>query len=380
VPERKFEHITLDLITDLPITKNGCDAVLTIVDRLTKLVSFAPLRKDATAKDVASVFRRVWYRHYGLPRAIISDRDRRFLSNFWQALFKALGTELRFSTAFHPQTDGQSERANRTLEEYLRHFVGPHQNDWDEYLDLAEFAVNDSVNPSTGYTPFYLAFGQNPSSPLDVAVGDVLVPAAQSSVSDMTETLQHARAKLEEARVRMVTQANSRRRDMSFRVGDKVRLSTANLSLPSSISRKLTARFIGPGVVERVVNPVAYKLKLPASLKIHPVFHVSLLQPWRVDEEFPGHQLTLTQPPPVNVDENRFVVDRLLDKRTRRYGRGQRVEYLVRWLGYGPEDDTWEPVAHIDSDLIADFEASHHAVNQSASAPRSLRRAARLWR
>jgi hypothetical protein len=196
----------------------------------------------------------------------------------------------------------------------------------------------------------------------------------------MADTLQHARAKLEEARVRMVAQANSRRRDMSFRVGDKVRLSTANLSLPSSMSRKLTTRFVGPFVVERVVNPVAYKLTLPESLKIHPVFHVSLLQPWRVDKEFPGHQPTLTQPPPVNEDENRFTVDRLLDKRTRRCGRGQRVEYLIRWLGYGPEDDTWEPVAHIDSDLIADFEASHHVADPSAVAPRSLRRAARFRR
>jgi len=380
VPERKFEHITLDLITDLPNTKHGYDAVLTIVDRLTKVVRFAPIKKNAKAKDVASVFRSVWYRQYGLPRVIISDRDKRFLSNFWQALFKALGTELRFSTAFHPQTDGQSERANRTLEEYLRHFINSRQDDWDEYLDLAEFAMNDSVNPSTGYTPFYLAFGFNPSSPLDTAVGNVLVPAAQSSVTDMTDALEHARAKLQEARVRMAAQANAHRRDVSFSVGDKVRLTTANLSLPSSLSRKLTARFVGPFVVERVVNPVAYKLKLPESLKIHPVFHISMLQPWREDEEFPGHQPSQTRPPPVSVEEDRFYVDKLLDKRTRRYGRGQRVEYLVRWQGYGPEDDTWEPVAHIDSDLVADFEASHHAAGQSAAQPRSVRRASRYRR
>jgi hypothetical protein len=261
----------------------------------------------------------------------------------------------------------------------LRHFINPRQDDWDEYLDLAEFAVNDSVNPATGYSPFYLAFGQNPSSPLDNAVGDVLVPAAQSSLADMNDTLCHARAKLQEARVRMAAQANARRRDVSFEVGDKVRLSTANLYLPSSMSRKLTARYVGPFVVERVVNPVAYKLKLPANLKIHPVFHVSMLQPWRVDGEFPAHQPSLSQPPPVNEAENRFKVDRLLDKRTRRYGRGERVEYLIRWFGYGPEDDSWEPVRNIDSDLIADFEASHHAAGQSA-APRSVRRSHRFRR
>ncbi|MGB8167070.1 MAG: reverse transcriptase domain-containing protein, partial [Chthoniobacteraceae bacterium] len=126
VPQHKFEHITMDFITDLPPTKRGYDSVLTIVDRLTKLVRFVPLTKDATAKDVALLFRREWYRSFGLPKVIISDRDRKFVSRFWQALFSALGTDLRFSTAFHPQTDGQTERFNRTLEEYLRHFVCPH--------------------------------------------------------------------------------------------------------------------------------------------------------------------------------------------------------------------------------------------------------------
>lgn len=165
---------------------------------------------------------------------------------------------------------------------------------------------------------------------------------------------------------------------MSFVVGDQVRLSTVNLKLPSIMSRKLTARYVGPFVVERVVSPVAYKLKLPESLKIHPVFHVSLLQPWRVDEVFPEHRSAQTRPPPVTA-EGDFLVERLLDKRERKYGRGKRVEYLVRWLGYGPEEDLWEPVHNIDSDLIADYEASHHAAGQSA-APRSTRRASRFRR
>jgi hypothetical protein len=373
VPDRKFDQITMDFITDLPPTARGYDSVLTIVDRCTKLVRFVPLVKNASAKDVALAFRRSWYRQFGLPRVIVSDRDSKFLSHFWQALWQALGTDLRFSTAFHPQTDGQSERANRSLEEFLRHFVSPRQDDWDEYLDLAEVAVNDSISPSTGYSPSYLALGQHPLSPLDTAVIDVLVPAAQSSVSDMVDTLQHARTKLEEARMRMAQSANARRRDVTFNVGDKVRLSTANLSMPSAISRKLAARFIGPFVVERVVNHVTYRLKLPASLKIHPVFHVSMLQPWRVDSEFPAHQPALTRPPPVDVADHRFLVEQLLDKRTR----GRRVEYLVRWEGYGPEDDLWEPAHHIDSDLIADFEASHHAANQPAQT-RSVRRSARL--
>jgi hypothetical protein len=380
VPEHKFDQITLDLITDLPPTKHGHDAILTVVDRLTKMAKFAAIKKEAGAKDVASAFRTLWCRQFGVPSVIISDRDQRFMSRFWQALFTALGTQLRFSTAFHPQTDGQSERANRTVEDYLRHFVSPRQDDWDEHLDLAEFAINDSANPSTGYSPFFLAYGRQPSSPLDVALAGVIVPAAQDTAADMQATLAHARTKLEEARARMARQANTHRREVNFSVGDKVRLSTANLSLPSTMSRKLTARFLGPFEVERVVNAVAYKLKLPASLKVHPVFHVSLLQPWRVDTTFPEHQPAHTRPPPVDVGDNRFEVDRLLDKRTRRVGRAQRVEYLVRWMGYGPEDDQWEPASNIDDGLISAFEQTHHTHNQPPDAPRSLRRQHRFRR
>uniref|UniRef100_A0A383VMU0 Integrase catalytic domain-containing protein n=1 Tax=Tetradesmus obliquus TaxID=3088 RepID=A0A383VMU0_TETOB len=160
VPEKKFEQITMDLITDLPPTARGHDAVVTFVDRLSKLVHFAPTTKTVDAPELARIFIKTWHKHHGTPKVIISDRDPRFQGHFWQAYFDRLGTHLRFSTAFHPQTDGQSERAYRTLEEVLRHFVNPRQDNWDEHLALAEFAINESINPSTGYTPFYLAYGQ----------------------------------------------------------------------------------------------------------------------------------------------------------------------------------------------------------------------------
>lgn len=357
VPADKFEMITMDFITDLPLVSSGFDAVFTVVDRLTKLTRFIPIRKDATAKDVAIVFRREWVKLFGIPKVIVSDRDPKFVSHFWKALFSALGTELRFSTAFHPQTDGQSERANRTLEEYLRHFVNPRQDNWHEFLDLAEFAINDSVNPSTGYSAYYLAYGRHPTTPLDLAMPDAMVPAAQTAVDEMAHVLAHARAKLEEARVRMARLADASRQEFSFSVGDKVKLSTVNLSLPATLSKKFKAKFVGPYEVVRVVSQVAYKLKLPRHLSIHPVFHVSLLRPWRTDSEFPSHTPVYTRPPPVDVGENRFEVESLLKKRYRRLGRGGRWEYLVRWRGYGPDDDTWEPVNNIDRSLVDAFEA-----------------------
>lgn len=369
VPTSKWEQITMDLITDLPPTKHGHDAVVTFVDRLTKMVHFAPTVKTAKAEDIANVFVRTWYRYHGLPRVIISDRDRRFVGRFWQALFEAVGTELRLSTAFHPQTDGQSERANRTLEEVLRHFVSPRQDDWDDYLHLAEFAINDSVNPSTGYSPFYLAYGQDVRSAIDLT--NVVVPAAQAHAQDITEAVEHAKAKLREVQERQAQAANRHRRDYQFKVGDKVKLSTVNLNLPSTMTKKLVARYLGPFSVERVINPVAYKLKLPPSMKIHPVFHISLLRPWKEDAIFPGHT---SAPVPVQVypDDNQWLVDKLLDKRKERVGRTWVIEYLVRWLNCGPEDDSWEPASNIEQSLIDEYEQSHHGTTGAAT--RSTRR------
>jgi hypothetical protein len=241
-------------------------------------------------------------------------------------------------------------------------------------LDLAEHAINNSVSPSTGYTPFFLCYGHNPLCALDVSLGPVLVPAAQSTVEDMHAALQHAKINLHEAQQRMMAQQNAHRRDVTFTVGDMVRLSTVNLSLPSNMSKKLTGKYLGPFAVEQVISPVAYRLRLPKSLKVHPVFHVSLLQPWHVDSDMP-HPNVLSRPPPVDAEEDRFFVDSLLDKRQRKRGRGVSVEYLVRWRGYGPEDDMWINAKQIDDDLIADYEASHHALIPVAS--RSTRRSTR---
>jgi hypothetical protein len=172
----------------------------------------------------------------------------------------------------------------------------------------------------------------------------------------------------------MMAQQNAHRRDLTFVVGDMVRLSAVNLSLPSSMSKKLTGKYIGPFVVEQVISPVAYRLRLPKTLKIHPVFHVSLLQPWRVDPDM-SHPSVLSRPPPVDAEEDRFFVDSLLDKRQRKRGRGVSIEYLVRWRGYGPEDDMWINVKQIDDNLVADYESSHHAAIPVAS--RSTRRSTR---
>ena len=158
----------------------------------------------------------------------------------------------------------------------------------------------------------------------------------------------------------------------TFHVGDKVRLSTSNLQMPSTMSKKLVARYIGPFTVKKVVSPVAYKLKLPRTLRIHPVFHVSLLQPWHKDTVFTSHtDSAVVRPPPVVPDDDQYLVDTLLDKRLSR----GRVEYLVRWKGYGAEDDMWRHASDIEHSLIDEYEASHHG--QLLPTTRSSRKAFR---
>jgi hypothetical protein len=371
VPDKKFEQITMDLITDLPPTARGHDAVVTIVDKLSKLVHFAPTTKTVDAPELARIFTETWHKHHGTPNVIISDRDPCFQGHFWKAYFGKLGTQLRFSTAFHPQTDGQSERANRTLEQVLRHFVSPRQDNWDEPLALAEFAINDSINPSTGYTPFYLAYGQEAQHPVDIAA-HVNVPAADVQASDIEVAIEHAKLKLREAHARQAQYANQRRKDVTYSVGDKVYLSTPNLYLPSSMSRKFTAHYLGPFRVEKVVNPVTYKLELPTTMRIDPVFNVSLLKPSKTCDEFTNRQ----EPTPIQpavAEDNQWYVETLLDKSIRTH-HGKRIpHYLVRWKGFGPEDDSWIPHTAIEQSLIADYEASHHGGRDTSRRRRTRR-------
>ncbi|KAJ9522565.1 hypothetical protein QJQ45_008331 [Haematococcus lacustris] len=159
VPQHRWEQVSMDLITQLPVTPTGHDAIVVFVDKLTKMIHTVPTTTTVSAPDLAQLFFDSVFRYHGLPKVIISDRDPGFTSTFWQQLFAKTGTHLNISTANHPQTDGQTERANRTLEDMLRNYVSPHHTDWDNHLTAAEFAYNASVQASTGYSPFMLNSG-----------------------------------------------------------------------------------------------------------------------------------------------------------------------------------------------------------------------------
>jgi len=361
IPDNRWEQVSMDLITQLPKTKNGFDAIVVFVDKLSKMVHYAPTSTSVTAPQLASLFFKEVVRHHGLPTSIVSDRDARFTSNFWQSLWKQLGTKLAMSTAYHPQTDGQTERANRTLEDMLRAYVSYHQDDWDEHLVAAEIAYNNSVQASTGFSPYYLNSGYHPKFPLDQVNNPVSSnnSTVEETLRILLQNLGTAKNNLLEAQKRQTHYANQDRRAIEFKVGDQVLLSTANLNNQDR-APKLLPKFTGPFKIKRVVSPVAYELELPKSMRIHPVFHISKLKAFKSDSnQFPGREQKIRPPPEVVDGHEEYEVDKIVDKRTRLVRNRRRVEYLVLWKGFPDYEKTWEPISNLKnaSQAIKEFES-----------------------
>jgi Chromo (CHRromatin Organisation MOdifier) domain len=237
----------------------------------------------------------------------------------------------------------------------LRTYVTYRQDQWDEYLPAAEFAYNNSKQASTGYTPFELDCGQHPATAIAMTTPSK-VPAANDFLQHWTSMIEIAKDNLREAQERQAKYANEHRRFLTFKEGDQVLLSMKNTNSPVDRNRptkKLTPRFTGPYKVVQVISPTAYKLDLPAAMRIHPVFHVSLLKPYQASNEF----LRPTPPPAVilpDTEHAEYEVETILDKRILR----NRPQYLVKWLGYPLHDATWEPLDHLKNarEKVQEFE------------------------
>jgi hypothetical protein len=357
----------MDMIVQLPKTKAGNDAIVVFVDKLSKMAHFAAIKMTITVPELAKTFFDNVFRLHRMPESIISDCDPKFTSLFWKALFKKMGTKLAMSTAFHPQTDGQTERMNRTLEQMLRNYVNYKMDNWDEQLTGAEFAYNNAKQASTGFTPFKLATGQDPTVPSGLMedIDDVNVPSTSNFVQEIQENIQRASENLTQAQARQKKYADEQRREEEdFEIGEKVLVSAKNITAENQGRRptkKLQARYLGPFEILEKISEVNYKLKLPETMRIHPVFHTSLLKKYK---ENPDEFKTRTQlpPPPVEVDgEEEFEVEKILDKRERRQGRRSTTEYLIKWKGYPEYDATWEPATALQhaAEAIMDFEEDH---------------------
>jgi len=215
VPQGPWEQVTMDLISQLPITRRKNDASVVFVDKLTKMTHLIPTKTTVTAPHLAEMFYGEIIRLHGIARSIVSDRDPRFTSNFWKCLWKLLGTKLAMSTAYHPQTDGQTERMNRILEDMIRAYVNFEQNDWGKHVTSAEIAINNSQQASTRFSPFYLNYGRHPTLPISLNKSKMEIihvhnPTAGEAYQKIHEHLENARKYLEQARQRQTYYANQK--------------------------------------------------------------------------------------------------------------------------------------------------------------------------
>ena len=362
IPDRPWQQVSLDLITALPKSKNGNDAIVVFVDKLTKMVHYVATTTNVTAPQLATIFLHEVCRLHGVPDSILSDRDPRFTAHFWKEFWSRVGSKLIMSTAYHPQTDGQTERANRTLEEMLRAYVNWRQSDWDTHLSTLEMAYNNSKQVSTGFSPHYLNFGQEMRMPIDndIASSSLITnPESADRIEQLRSDMTVAKKNLLIAQERQRRYADQHRRGMSFVVGDRVLLSTEHLKvIGDRRSAKLHSKYIGPFKVVRVVGSNAYELDLPPSMKIHPVLNISRLKSYRDGSlTHPHRSLPNDRPSPeCNEDgADAWEIEHILEKR----GKGNRVEYLVKWKGYPLWEASWEPKKNLagSPESIAAFEA-----------------------
>ncbi|TYJ96729.1 ty3-gypsy retrotransposon protein [Cucumis melo var. makuwa] len=312
VPEWKWENVSMDFITGLPRTLRGFIVIWVVVDRLTKLAHFVPGKSTYTASKWVQLYMSEIVRLHGVPVSIVSDRDARFTFKFWKGLQTAMGTRLDFSTAFHPQTDGQTERLNQVLEDMLQACALEFPGSWDSHLHLMEFAYINSFQATIGMAPFEALYGKCCRSP--ICWGE----SRQKSYADV------------------------RRKDLEFDVGDKVFLKVAPMKgvLRFEKREKLSPHFVGPFEILERIGPVAYRLALPPSLSVvHDVFHVSMLRKYVPD---PSHVVDYE---PLEIDENLSYIEQPVEVLAREVKmlRNREIPLVkVLWRNHGIEEATWE--------------------------------------
>ncbi|KAF7783141.1 hypothetical protein Agabi119p4_2517 [Agaricus bisporus var. burnettii] len=358
IPTKPWADVSVDFIVKLPESQ-GMDSILVVCDRFSKMAHFIPTTETTSALGLAKLFRdHVWKLH-GLPETVISDRGPQFAADFTKELNKMLGIDTRLSTAFHPQTDGQTERTNQELEQYLRSFVDHRQTDWPDWLATAEFSYNNKEQSSTKETPFMVNVGRHPRTGFDLRrQGNH--PAAADFADRMKLQHEETQAALKKAQDDMRRYADRGRGEaVKYKVGDKILLATRDLQIQGRPTRKLTEKFIGPYTVKKIISPNAVELDLPRSIRIHPVVNVSRIVMYREQVEGQGSKPA----PAVEIEgEQEWEVEKILNAK---WFRGKK-RYLVRWKGYTAEADSWEPEENLANakELITEFHQLYGELNR----------------
>ena len=351
IPEKLWQHILVDFIMKLLVSK-GHDSILVVCDRFSKISHFVAMTEKTIVEGLARMFRDNMWKLHGLPESMISDRGLQFVVGLTRELNKMLGIETKLSTAYYPETNGQTERTNQELEQYLRIYVNHRQNNWAEWLATAEFAFNNKVYIATKISPFQVNYGREPRIGFDIRKKRKN-EKAEKFVKEMKERHEEVRAALVKSQEKMKRQADRNRKEVEeYRVGDKVLISTKDFSkkLMKRVTKKLTEKFIGPYVVRKIVSENAVELELPASLRIHPVVNVRRIVKYR--EQIEGQKIP---PPPVEVaGKKEYEVEEILDRQERR----GKTKYLVKWKEYMAEKNIWERLENLKNAMekIEEFE------------------------
>jgi hypothetical protein len=340
IPDSPWTSVSVDFITQLP-PSNTYTSICVFVDRFSKMALFVPTFDQIDAEGTVKLFITHVFSQYGLPNDIVSDRGVVFTSKFTQAMLKKLNVKQKLSTAFHPQTDGQTERVNSILEQYLRCFINYQQSDWDEYLPIAQFAYNNSKHSSTDTSPFYAVYGYHPR--LSVAL-----PLTTKNQTLADKRIEHIHHIHEEMRFHIATaqekHAFFHNRNVipspTYNIGDNVWLSSKNIKTQRP-AKKLDHKRLGPFKITAKIGSRSFKLALPHTMRIHPVFHVNLLEPFKKDKIQDRHPKEL--PPIVVNNHHEFEVEKIIDSRIHR----NQLQYLVHWKEYNVMDRTWEPLKNL---------------------------------
>jgi len=373
VPMARWESLSMDFIVKLPKTVRGNDAILVVVDRLTKYVLLEPCSEQMTSPELVDTLTRRVIAEKGYPRQIITDRDVRVTAKAFKGWAEKHKVQLRLNTAYHSRANGQAERMNLVVENYLRAFVDSGMTDWDELLPVCQLSINNSYHSTVENTPFYLEHGRHPYIPGLTTLKRAGVPRAHVCAvkrqwpAKLKEAVLHAQKAMKVATERSKRHFDVRRKVVEFEVGDRVLLSTKNLTLKGVPCVKLGPRFVGPYTVEEKVGNVSYRLALPGEMRVHPVFHVELLRGYKGPDFVP--------PPAIECEDGsvRWNIETILDQR----GLGSRRQMLVRWEGYGPDRDTWEPREMLLEDApeaVREFDQRNCHAEPRAARSRSRRR------
>jgi hypothetical protein len=359
IPERPWNSISMDFIEQLP-NSEGFTAILVVVDRLTKQSIFIPTYDTITSADLAQLFLVHVFSKHGVPSHVTSDRGSEFVSHFFRSLGKVLDMKLHFTSGYHPEGDGQTERVNQTLEQYLQIYTNYQQDNWSLLLPLAEFAYNNAPNATTGVSPFFANKGYHPNISVHPE-RDVMSARARDLAVDLDELHQMLKYEIAEAQKQYQYYADKRRSPPpDFKIGDKVMLNSKHVKTTRP-AKKLSEKNLGPYEIIDQPGTLSFTLRLPTAMRaLHPVFHVSQLEP-APPNTIPNR--VQPPPPPVEIDgEQQYEISEILDSKIDNR-RLCKLLYLVRWEGYEGTDEETSclPATELGNapEVVSDFHSAY---------------------